>query len=152
MEYMKTMHNKDSTIGNGSGIDQMYSCGRKTKGSAVSDIVGMIVIVVIFGYLIYRFLQRPESIAVNKVLEFTKSQEVLKMFISLLLLTNVKTLSNSMISNIILPLIKPVLPFLSCRLKIKVGLFEVNIGEFVSDILVFGLNMYFIYFIFSIIY
>jgi LytS/YehU family sensor histidine kinase len=146
------MHNKDSTIGNGSGIDQMYSCGRKTKGSAVSDIVGMIVIVVIFGYLIYRFLQRPESIAVNKVLEFTKSQEVLKMFISLLLLTNVKTLSNSMISNIILPLIKPVLPFLSCRLKIKVGLFEVNIGEFVSDILVFGLNMYFIYFIFSIIY
>ena len=149
---MKTMHNKDSTIGNGSGIDQMYSCGRKTKGSAVSDIVGMIVIVVIFGYLIYRFLQRPESIAVNKVLEFTKSQEVLKMFISLLLLTNVKTLSNSMISNIILPLIKPVLPFLSCRLKIKVGLFEVNIGEFVSDILVFGLNMYFIYFIFSIIY
>lgn len=152
MEYMKSIHNKDSTVGNGSGIDQMYSCGRKTDGSPISDILGLVVIIAIFGFLIYRFIQRPDRIAISKVLEFTQNQEVLKMFISLLLLTNIKTLSNSMITNIILPLVRPILPFLSCRLKIKIGLFEMNIGEFVSDILVFGVNMYFIYFVFSAIY
>jgi hypothetical protein len=149
---MKAINNKDSTIGNGSGVDLMYSCGRKTDGSAISDVLGLVVIISIFGFLFYRFMQRPDNIAVSKVLEFTKSQEVLKMFISLLLLTNIKTLSNSMISNIILPLVRPILPFLSCKLKFKLGLFEMNIGEFVSDILVFSINMFFIYLIFCAIY
>lgn len=135
-----------------SGVDQMYSCGRKTKCSPVSDVIGIAVIIAIISYMIYRFVQRPDSIALGKLLEFTRNQDVIKLFISLLLLTNIKTLSNSLITNIVLPVIKPILPFLSCKLKIKIGLFEMNIGEFVSDILVFGINMYFIYFIFSIIY
>lgn len=152
MEYMKTLNNKDPNIGKDSGIDQMYSCGRNTESSQVSNALGMVAIILIISFLIYRFVQRPEKVAIGKVLDFATDQEVFKMFISLLLLTNIKTLSNSLISNIILPMVRPILPFLSCNLRVKVGLFEMNIGEFVSDILVFGINIYLIFFVFATMY
>lgn len=153
MEYLKTIHNKDPSIGQDSCIKSMYSCGRDSKNtSQISNVIGIIMVIVISSYLIHRFIQRPGRVSLGKVLDFATEQEVFKMFISLLLLTNIKTLSNSLIENIILPIVQPFLPFLSCNLKIKLGLFELGIGDFISDLLVFGINMYIIYFIFAIIY
>lgn len=150
---MKSLNNKDSTIGNNSGIHEMYSCGRNTtNGSKLSNILGMVVIITLMSFLVYRFISRPDKVSVSKVLDFATENDVFKMFISLLLLTNIKTLSNSLISNIILPLVKPVLPFLTCSLRVKIGLFDLNIGEFVSDVLVFALNIYIIYFVFAVVY
>jgi len=87
-----------------------------------------------------------------RILEFANQQEVFKMFIGLLLLTNIKTLSNSLIANVILPMVKPILPIMSCNLRIKVGQFDIAMGEFVSDLMVFSLNLFIIHVLFSVVY
>ena len=157
MEYLKTLQNKDPAIGgtskHDSCIKEMYSCGRDTNQvPMVSNLVGLIVIITLLSFLVYRFVNKPTAMSVVKIMDFATEQEVFKMFISLLLLTNIKTLSNSLIANIILPMVRPILPLLSCNLKIKFGLFALNIGEFISDIIVFTMNLYFIYFLFAVIY
>lgn len=150
MEYLKSLNNKDPSIGNDSSIKEIYSCGHNTPSSVTSNAIGSIVILVILFFMVYRFIQSPDTINISNVLTFSKDQEVLKMLVGLLLLTNIKTLSNSLIANIILPIIKPILPILSCNLKIKIGLFDIKVGEFVSDVMVFGLNLYLIYFVFVV--
>ena len=134
-------------------VKEMYSCGRcDSKVPMVSNIVGTLFITVLVGFIVYRFVNRPERLALSKVLAFASDQEIFKMFVSLLLLTNIRTLSNSFIANIVLPLLKPILPFLSCNLKFRIGLFCLNAGEFISDLLVFGINLSLIYVVFAVIY
>jgi hypothetical protein len=157
MEYLKTLHNKEPNLGGTSNHDtcikEMYSCGRKTSTAPViSNLIGLAIIILLSSFLIHRFLNRPGQLSISKLMDFSSSNDVFKMFISLLLLTNIKTLSNSLIANIILPMLRPILPLLSCNLKIKVGLFSMNVGDFISDVVVFGLNLYIIYFLFAIIY
>jgi hypothetical protein len=157
MEYLKKLNEKDPTLGGPSRHDtcvkEMYSCGHACKGASVaSNVTGVTLTVVLLCFIVYRFINRPVSGGINRIVSFANEQEVTKVFIGLLLLSNIKTLSNSLIANIILPLIKPVLPLISCNLKIKVGLFDINVGEFVSDLLVFGINLYIIYILFQIVY
>ena len=157
MEYLKNLNDKEPDLGGASKHDncvkEMYSCGREsTTTPAISNAIGMVVIIVIVLGMAYRFINKPATLTISRIFDFATDQEIFKMFISLLLLTNIKTLSNSLIANIILPVVRPILPFLSCNLKLKVGLFSLNIGEFISDLLVFSMNLYFIYFLFVIIY
>ena len=131
----------------------MYSCGHACKSASVaSNVTGVTLTVALLSFLVYRFINRPVNGGLSQVVNFASEQDVTKMFIWLLLLSNIKTLSNSLIANIILPLIKPILPLISCNLKIKVGLFDISVGEFVSDILVFGINLYIIYVLFQVVY
>jgi hypothetical protein len=133
-------------------INEMYSCGHSCKSASVaSNVVGVVLTLSIIGYLIYRYMNRPKS-GRSGLLAFTNGQDVFKIFIGLLMLVNIKTLSNSLIANIISPLVKPILPLLSCNLRIKVGLFDIGAGEFMSDLLVFSLNLYVIYFLFQAIF
>ena len=156
MEYLKSLHNKEPTLGGASNHDtcikEMYSCGRERKSTLISNLMGFITIVTVVIFVIYRFINKPEALNLSKLIVFATEHEMFKMFIGLLLLTNIKTLSNSLIANIILPLIKPLLPFLSCNLKITIGLFSINIGDFISDIIIFMLNIYIIYMLFAIVY
>ena len=134
-------------------IKEMYSCGRCADAPPLaSNIIGTLFITVLVSFIVYRFINRPDRLAMSKLLAFASEQEIFKLFVSLLLLTNIRTLSNSFIANIVLPLIKPILPFLSCNLKFRVGLFCLNAGEFISDLLIFGLNLSLIYVVFAIIY
>ncbi len=156
MEYLKSLHNKEPAIGGASNHDtcikEMYSCGRPRGSTLLSNLVGFITIIMVVSFMIYRFMNKPGELNLSKLIVFATEHDVFKMFIGLLLLTNIKTLSNSLIANIILPLIKPILPFLSCNLKITVGLFSLNIGDFISDVIIFILNIYIIYMLFVIIY
>lgn len=157
MEYLKKLNDKEPNLGGSSKHDscvkQMYSCGHSCKSASVaSNVAGVALTLSLIGYLVYRYINKPGGAGWDKMLAFASEQEVFKMFIGLLLLTNIKTLSNSLIANIILPIVKPILPLLSCNLRIKVGLFDISVGEFVSDLLVFGMNLYIIYFLFQVVY
>lgn len=153
MEYLKSLHNKEPILNSqDTSIKEMYSCGRARGGSILSNLIGFITIIAVTIFVIYRFINKPEILNLSKLIVFTTENEIFKMFIGLLLLTNIKTLSNSLITNIVLPLVKPILPFLSCNLKITVGLFSLNIGDFISDVIVFILNIYIVYLLFAIIY
>lgn len=157
MEYLKKLNDKEPTLGGPSKHDscvkEMYSCGHSCKGaSTASNVIGMALSVSLLAYLGYRYMNKPVATSFEQMLTFANDYEVFKMFIGLLLLTNIKTLSNSLIANVILPTVKPVLPLLTCNLRLKLGLFTLNIGEFVSDVLVFGINLYIIYFLFAVVY
>lgn len=149
MEYLKNLNDKQSAIDNDNCAKMMYSCGRnkeKCKPSSVANIIGTVGIVAILLFVAHRFFAgTPRT---DHILDFTKNLEVSKMFVGLLLLTNIKNLSNSLISNIILPILEPILPLISCSMRLDLGLFSLEVGNFVSDVLVFAINIYIIYFIF----
>jgi len=158
MEYLKKLNDKEPDLGGPSKHDacvkEMYSCGHSCKSASLtSNVIGMILTLTLISFLVYRYFNKPGDLAgLDKIMNFANDQEVFKMFIGLLLLTNIKTLSNSLIANIILPIIRPILPLLSCNLRIKVGLFDIRVGEFISDLLVFSTNLYIIYFLFQVVY
>jgi hypothetical protein len=152
MEYIKDIQKKDPDVAKDSPIQEVYSCGHKAeKVTVTSNVIGLLVIVTVICFLIYRFCYRSKAINLNEVLVFADKQDVIRLFIGLLLLVNIKTLSNSLIRNVILPVVKPILPLLSCNLRFRVGMFDLEIGNFVSDLLVFVINLYIIYFLFVII-
>jgi len=158
MEYLKKLNDKEPNLGGPSKHDtcvkEMYSCGHSCKSATItSNVIGMILTLILVSFLVYRYINKPGgTVGLDKMINFANDQEVFKMFIGLLLLTNIKTLANSLIANIILPIIRPILPLLSCNLRIKVGLFDISVGEFISDLLVFGTNLYIIYFLFQVVY
>lgn len=158
MEYLKKLNVKDPNLGGPSKHDacvkEMYSCGHSCKSASItSNVIGIILTLILVSFLVYRYINKPGgTVGLDKIINFANEQEVFKMFIGLLLLTNIKTLSNSLIANIILPIIRPILPLLSCNLRIKVGLFDISVGEFISDLLVFSANLYIIYFLFQVVY
>ena len=124
----------------------MYSCARKAdhEASPIQNAVGLI----LFGGLcIYVIMKLVNNKRKHKLLDFTKNQEISKLLIGLLLLTNVKNLSNSLVNNIILPIVEPALPFLLCGLKISYGNMNIELGKLISDLLVFTINLSIIYFI-----
>ena len=128
----------------------MYSCARKVdnQASKLQDAVGLLIFAAICCYVIYRFVTVKRK---YKILEFTQNQEVSKLLIGLLLLTNIKNLSNSLVNNIILPIVEPILPFLLCKLRIHYGQIKIELGELISDLLVFTINLLIIYFIYMLI-
>lgn len=155
MEYLKKLNDREPNLGgiskHDSCVKEMYSCTHSCKRATVaSNVAGVVLTLSLLGYLVYRYINKSGS-GLATLIAFSNEQEVFKMFIGLLLLTNIKTLSNSLIANIILPIIKPILPLLSCTLRIKVGLFDISVGEFVSDLLVFGMNLYIIHFLFLVV-
>lgn len=136
-------------ITNTSSLDKLYSCGNG-KLQPVSNALGLLVLVVIFSYIVFRLIQQPNILSITKMLSFTADQNILKMFVSLMLFSNIRTLSNSLINNVILPVIRPLLPILICNLKVKIGLFEINVGEFISDLLVFLINVYLVFVVYAL--
>jgi hypothetical protein len=156
MEYLKSINalNGKSEIRNNAkhdnSIKEIYSCGRKTEIHSIANFIGILVIIALISFVAYKIVNKKSIISMGHVFDFAASHEIFKMFISLLLLTNIKTLSDSFVYHIILPIIKPILPFLACNLKLNLGLFNINLGEFISDGLVFLINLYAIYIIYIV--
>ena len=151
MEYLKSLNSKLNINNNAkhdNSIKEIYSCGRVTESSSTGNFIGIFCIISLIGYIIYQVINKKSIISLNHVFDFAVSQDIFKMFISILLLINIKTLSDSFVFHILLPIIKPILPFIVCNLKLKIGLFNINLGEFMSDILVFLANLYAIYIMF----
>jgi hypothetical protein len=131
----------------------MYSCARRKNnriGGTFQDLTGLIIIGAICVYIVYKFTN-TSGYSKLKLFDFAKNHEINKLLIGMMLLGNVKNVSNSLINNIILPIVEPLLPFLLCKLNIYYGPFKVEFGEFISDIIVFTINLIIIYGIFLVL-
>jgi hypothetical protein len=145
--YLKDLNDKRVSIDD-INTKSMYTCKNMKGGSLrITNIIGLATIIAGLSYLIFRLASKP-SIGVN-MLTFVADNEVLKMFIGLLLLSNIKSLTESLTQNIIVPLVKPILPLIVCSLRIKLGLFSLNVGSFASDLVIFGINIGIIYALFA---
>lgn len=155
MEYLKDLNTKVPNAGGKSthddSVKEMYSCARADKAvsSTIANLFGFIALISFVFLAWYRLSNK--NINYTELTKFTSSLDVSKMFVGLLMLSNIKTLSNSMIANIILPIVKPILPLISCNFRINLGLFDVQIGSFISDMIVFFLNVLVIFFFYTLL-
>jgi hypothetical protein len=149
MDYMKQLNNKLNPQNNAKHdgcIKELYSCGRESAPkSPVANLLSILFIMGLIAFVVYRISEKRTVAGVSHMLEFVKGNDIFKMFIALLLLVNIKTITDSFIYHIVLPIMKPIMPLLSSSLRIKVGLFNISIGEFVSDLIVFMVNVAVIY-------
>jgi hypothetical protein len=152
MEYLKDLNAKAPDVGgkNDDSIKEMYSCTRtNTTTSAIANLFGFIALISFIFLAWYRVSDK--NINYGEFTKFASNLDVSKIFIGLLMLSNIKTLSNSMISNIILPIVRPILPLISCNFRINIGLFDMKIGSFISDMIVFFLNLLVIFFFYTLL-
>jgi len=149
MDYMKQLNNKLNPQNNAKHdgcIKELYSCGRDPKSkSPVANLLGILFIIGLIAFIVYRISEKRTVAGMGHMLEFIKGNDIFKMFIALLLLVNIKTISDSFIYHILLPIMKPIMPLLSSSLRLKAGLFDISIGEVVSDLIVFIVNLLVIY-------
>lgn len=115
------------------------------------NIIGIILFICLISYIIYRLLNNKNKFNF-KFLSFTKNHDIIKLLIGLLLLNHVRLLSSSLINNLVLPLIEPIIPFLECNFTIKYYNTYLEIGKFMTDILVFLLNIFILYVIYIILH
>lgn len=152
-DFLNKLDQKASSLPSGdeNKTKLMYSCARRTNhrvGGTFQDFVGLLVVGAICGYVVYKFVTSNNRI---KLVDFTANHEIGKLLIGLMLLSNVKNMSNSLINNIILPIVEPLLPFLLCQLNIYYGPFKIEFGEFISDMMVFTINLAIIYVVFVVL-
>ena len=135
---------------------KMYSitCANRPKNeNYFSNYVGLIFIVCIFfGLIIYK--KRTKGTTSKKgginVKTFLKNHDIVKLIIGLLLLNHIRELSNSMVHNLIHPLIEPLIPFIQCTFSIKYLDSHIEIGNFITDILIFSINIAILYILYLV--
>lgn len=151
-EYLKTLDQKSpAPTAEENKTKLMYSCARRTNhrvGGTLQDLIGLLMVGAICFFVIFKFLTSNVSMGLSG---FTKNHEIGKLLIGLMLLNNVRSISNSLVNNLILPIVEPLLPFLLCRLNIYYGPFKLEFGEFVSDLIVFTINLFIIYVVFVVL-
>lgn len=126
----------------GEPLKQVYSCGNKPVEQCSR--LAYITPIVVLGLV---FLAFKTSRGFS---HFMGDRSVIKIIITLYLATNAKNLNQSMIDNIVLPLIKPIMPWISNHNQnLRLGPFNLGLGNFVTDAVVFAINMFFIYGVFG---
>ncbi len=149
--FLKTLNEMEELDPSENKLKYAYSCGRNkicsNEQNNVSKMIGVSITIFVVLYSLYR----SKSFSPIKLMDFAYDNNITKMFVGLLVLSNLKNLSNSFINNIILPIMDPFIPLLSCHFRFKFGPFDINCGNFASDMLVFGFNIYAIYFISGIL-
>ena len=153
--FLKTLNQMDELDPSENKLKYAYSCSREKvcnlrNSSCINQALGLSMAIATIIYLFYRLI-RINGKSGFKLASFAQDQNVTKMFVGLLILSNLKNLSNSLINNIIIPLLDPFMPFLVCHLRLKVGPFDINFGNFASDIMIFGFNIVAIYIIAGIL-
>jgi len=127
----------------------MYSCGGRPKTSQSShgfkNLIGLAILGVVCVLIILKIISSSNKV---QIADFARNQEIGKLLIGLMLLHNVKSLSNSFVNNLVLPLVQPVLPFLQYELKLSILGSTMELGDFITDLLVFTLNLLFVYLIY----
>jgi large-conductance mechanosensitive channel len=117
----------------------------------------MILFIIAIIYVIYKLLKatgksKSTKLMNIKFMDFTKNHDIIKLLIGLMILNHVRLLSTSLINNLIIPLIEPIIPFLECNFMIKLNNSEIEIGKFMTDVLVFILNIFILYIIYIILH
>lgn len=119
--------------------------GRSIIRSKYHNIIGISILSSIVLFIIIKIYSNERSIS-----HFTQNNDITKLLIGLLLLYNIKNLSTSIIDNIIYPILKPFLPYLSCNIDINLGKFNIKLGKFITDLVIFSLNILILYVIYII--
>ena len=166
--------NKKLPVEEENRLKYVYSCGRGDQpcnDHPLSKVVVIVVLLILCGMLFRKFKNMAGRASASASAsgsfgtavstgtgvgtgigsftgDFLKNQDVPKMIIGLLLLSNLRNLSNSFVNNILFPIIQPIIPIISTNMKIKIGNYSIDIGNFVSDIIVFAINLLAIYFVF----
>lgn len=126
----------------GEPLKQVYSCGNRPVEQCSR--IAYITPILVLGLLIMVFKNS------RGFSNFVGDRSVIKIIITLYLATNAKNLNQSLIDNIVLPFLRPIMPWISNHNQIlQVGPFKLGVGNFVTDMVVFSINMFFIYSIFG---
>jgi hypothetical protein len=130
---------------------KMYSCAnRPLNEKHFSNYTGLILVMfIIIGLIIYK--KKARFTRKNSVKTFLQNHDIVKLIIGLLLLNHVRELSNSMVHNLIHPLIDPLIPFIQCTFSIKYLDSHIEIGNFITDILIFSINVAILYILYLIL-
>lgn len=122
-------------------LKQVYSCGCKPveQKSRFTIVVPFIVITLLV-------LTFKSNAGFSK---FIGDKSVIKILTTLYLATNAKNLNQSLIDNLVLPVLKPIMPWISNHdQNIEFGPFKLKVGNFLTDMVVFTFNVFFIYLLF----
>jgi large-conductance mechanosensitive channel len=126
----------------------MYSpdiiCDKKQN---ITNFFAMIIVVFIIIYLLNKLI----TTKTHNFTSFIHNHDLIKLLIGLLLLGHVKYFINSLIKNIIMPILSPILPYVHCSMTLNFMNIDIEIGNFISDSLIFMINIIIIYFIYIII-
>ena len=125
-------------------------CNINQKNQNVFIIILVILLTI---YLIYKIsIIKGKKVLNIKFMDFTKNHDIIKLLFGLMILNHVRLLSTSLINNMIIPLIEPIIPFLECNFSIKLNDNNIEIGKFLTDVLVFILNIFILYIIYIILH
>ena len=124
-------------------IKLMYTCNPRPKFD--SDIRNFILIIIMLSIIIlvsYKIIINKKKV---KLVDFARNHDIAKLLIGLLLLNHVKQLSSSLVNNIILPFIEPILPYIQCNISFNYKDGVIELGQFITDIIVFSINLIILY-------
>lgn len=150
-EEMLDINNKIQAPKQQENLNKIYYGGGRECSNKQNNInlFYVFIIILLIVYLVYKFVNKKINI---KFLDFTKNHDIIKLLFGLLILNNVRLLSTSLIDNLIFPLIEPIIPFLECNFIIKYYNNNIEIGKFLTDLLVFIINIFILYIIYIIIH
>jgi len=124
-------------------------CKRKDNEQ---NIIGIILIILIIIFIIYKLSKNLKNNTKDiNFFNFTKNHDIIKLLIGLLLINHVRLLSTSLINTIILPILEPIIPLLECNLNIKYYDTTIELGKFMTDLLVFILNIIILYILYILL-
>lgn len=132
---------------------QMYSvntCSSRPKNEYYfSNYLGLIVLVSIIIIIIITKSKTPNTETLN-IRSFLQKHDIVKLLIGLLLLNHIRELSNSLVSNIILPVVNPIIPFIQCTFYIKYLDDYIELGNFITDLIIFSINIIILYILYLV--
>ena len=78
---------------------------------------------------------------------FLRDKNIRNTLISLLIAANTNNLSKSLVQNIIMPILDPIIPFFAIDYSIQYREWDIPVGRLFTDFLVFLINLYIVYLI-----
>lgn len=124
---------------------------KKGKRDIVSTAAAMAMLAGII-YIIFKLWKQFMKLEIEELnparfIAFLQKKNILTIVIGMMIATNARDLVKSLTENFIMPLLEPVLPFLTLRHEVKIGPFTFKLGQLMSDIIMFLIHIYTIYII-----
>jgi len=117
--------------------------------SSIAQLTSVLVMFIIV-YLFYLLGNQFYTIGVTgfgykHFIKFLDDKNVMTIIIGMMVATNARDLTKSITNHLIIPILKPLLPFMELKYPVKVGPFDLMLGSLISSILIFMINLYLIY-------
>jgi len=102
------------------------------------------------GYAVFRVLRsfyqmELKELTFNKFVAFLDGKNIISVIIGMMVAENARDFVKSLTNNLILPILKPIMPFLQTDYPVQIGPFVFDFGTLISDLMMFLINLYIIY-------